>query len=108
MARDRVFKDSGHINNYQNSAINPTTFKRRTFVTLPRFKAGVPVTLATITNQRRGDNTLLSPFPNWDAQREGNCEGVTSVYRIKVSTLFVIFYYCIGLQFTYSYVIVIL
>lgn len=85
IVHDRIFIESGHINSNYNGAIKPVTYKRRAFVTLPRFKSGVPVTLATITNQRRGDTTLLAPFPNWEAQREGNCDGVTSVYRIRVN-----------------------
>lgn len=83
--QDRILFNSGHINNNQNSVIKSST-KRRVFVSLPRFKPGVPATLATITGQRTEDGNLLAPFPNWEAQKEGNCNGVTSVYRMKVCT----------------------
>lgn len=81
--QDRILYNSGHINNNLNSAIRFPT-KKRVFVSLPRFKPGVPATLATVTDQRSEDGNLLAPFPNWEAQKEGNCNGVTSVYRMKV------------------------
>ncbi|KAL6977962.1 Major royal jelly protein [Sarracenia purpurea var. burkii] len=76
--------DNNNNGHNSNNNIYKSPPKRRVFVTLPRFKSGVPVTVASVTNTKRGDTTLLAPFPNWSTQREDNCEtGITSVYRTK-------------------------
>ncbi|KAJ9577614.1 hypothetical protein L9F63_005801, partial [Diploptera punctata] len=51
------------------------------FVTIPRFKPGVPATLTTVVLGEDGLAKLL-PFPDWSWHREGNCEGLTSVFRV--------------------------
>ncbi|PSN37921.1 hypothetical protein C0J52_12240 [Blattella germanica] len=53
------------------------------FVTIPRFKPGVPASLATIVLGKDGSPKLL-PYPDWSWHREGNCEGITSVFRTQI------------------------
>jgi len=60
---------------------------RKLFVTLPRVRPGVPVTLATVSQRRRNGQYLLAPYPDWPSQNRGpgNCgNGITSVFRTHV------------------------
>ncbi|KAK6628717.1 hypothetical protein RUM43_002533 [Polyplax serrata] len=55
------------------------------FVTLPRLRAGIPATLATVSNHLCYDGSpKLQPYPDWSWQREDNCEGIVSAFRTKV------------------------
>lgn len=47
---------------------------------MPRLKQGTPATLATV-----GLTGILTPYPDWTWHREGDCNGITSVFRIDVS-----------------------
>lgn len=54
------------------------------FVALPRYKSGVPATLAR-TNFKKGQcSATLKPFPCWASQEEGNCQSLQSVVDIVV------------------------
>ncbi|XP_012269402.2 protein yellow-like isoform X2 [Athalia rosae] len=60
-------------------------FGRRIFVTIPRFQKGVPVTLGFVTTEVTADgNPKIAPYPNWNWQRSGDCDGLTSVWRIEI------------------------
>ncbi|XP_063229142.1 protein yellow-like [Bacillus rossius redtenbacheri] len=55
------------------------------FVTVPRWESGVPSTLNYVSlSSSPSDGPLLVPYPSWEFNREGNCAGVTTTYRIKV------------------------
>jgi hypothetical protein len=56
------------------------------FVTIPRLKPGVPSTLNTLIMAENG-KPLLSPYPEWRWHREGDCDGITSVFRVQVCLL---------------------
>ena len=58
----------------------------KVFVTIPRFKPGVPSTLSTVIKSENG-KPLLSPYPDWSWHREGVCDGITSVFRVQVCLL---------------------
>jgi hypothetical protein len=68
------------------------------FVTIPRFKPGVPATLTTVAQSENG-RPLLTPYPDWSWHREGSCDGITSVFRVQVSPALTInasfvYWYC--------------
>nr|ARK19905.1 yellow-like protein [Ampulex compressa] len=55
------------------------------FITIPRFQEGVPVTLGYVSDDATLDgNPLIVPYPNWEYNTLGNCDSITSVYRIQV------------------------
>ncbi|EFN80990.1 Protein yellow [Harpegnathos saltator] len=57
------------------------------FISIPRFQNGVPVTLGYVTNNVSADgNPIIAPYPNWELNRLGNCEGIISVYRMQVDS----------------------
>ncbi|XP_015591221.1 protein yellow isoform X2 [Cephus cinctus] len=59
-------------------------WRDKVFVTLPRWKEGIPVTLATVSKNARSINPKLQPYPSWDWHQSEHCKGLTSVFRVQV------------------------
>lgn len=59
----------------------------RLFTTIPRFVAGIPYTLATVSEEQGNNGPLLQPYPSmeWHNNNGDNCEKITSVFRVAVS-----------------------
>jgi Major royal jelly protein len=51
---------------------------------MPRWKRGVPATLAWVQFPNESKSPLLNPYPNLAFNTEGNCDGLTSVFRVMV------------------------
>ncbi|KAK9888284.1 hypothetical protein WA026_000548 [Henosepilachna vigintioctopunctata] len=49
------------------------------FPSLPRYKHGVPYTLAKFSLKSKGCKAVLEPFPCWSIQEEGNCDALQNV-----------------------------
>lgn len=58
----------------------------RRFVTMPRFYEGTPITLGIVTAVNGDGGPIISPYPNYQWQQTDNCNGLTSVYRVFVSS----------------------
>lgn len=73
-----------------NNAINGIrVYDNKIFVTVPRFKPGVPSTLNTLINAHPQKHfltsrTVLQPYPRWEMQTEGNCTAFQKVQNIEV------------------------
>ncbi|KAF7994008.1 hypothetical protein HCN44_011277 [Aphidius gifuensis] len=57
--------------------------ERKIFITIPRFQKGVPATLGYFTS-KDSNPPAIKPFPNWQMNKLGNCQGMTNIYRIKI------------------------
>lgn len=62
-------------------------YKRRLFLTLPRWKAGIPASLAYINiNETSSQSPKLRPYPSWNAHiqmAEGEAPEIVSPFRIR-------------------------
>ncbi|CAK9798071.1 Protein yellow [Anthophora quadrimaculata] len=59
--------------------------KSMVFISIPRFQNGVPVTLGYVTEQVSADgNPIIAPYPSWSYNIVGNCDMITSVFRMKI------------------------
>ncbi|XP_015174123.1 PREDICTED: protein yellow isoform X1 [Polistes dominula] len=59
-------------------------YENKVFITLPKWKEGIPVTLATVPRYSQTKSPKLKPYPNWDWNKSGNCDDLTSVFRLQV------------------------
>lgn len=69
-----------------NNFITTVKFwKDKMYLTLPRWKDGVPVTLG-VTSAKPNGNTApkLEPFPNWDMQKLSDCTAFQLVHSIEI------------------------
>ncbi|XP_035775758.1 protein yellow-like [Anopheles albimanus] len=62
-------------------------YKKRLFLTLPRWKQGIPASLAYINlNETTTQSPRLYPYPNWSAHRrlsESDAQEIVSPFRIR-------------------------
>ena len=82
--RESAIKNGSYI--VQNVYINSLRpWKHRLFLTSPRIKQGVPVTLSVVS--KTGVNSpYLEPYPNWEMQRINDCSAFQSVKAIEIDT----------------------
>ncbi|EEB11025.1 major royal jelly protein 4 precursor, putative [Pediculus humanus corporis] len=71
-----------------NALVGVKAWRDRIFVTIPRWKEGVPVTLASVPSQPSPNNMSprLEAFPNWEMQEIGNCSALQFVQSMEIDT----------------------
>lgn len=70
-----------------NNAIAGVKFwKGKMYLTIPRWKEGVPVTLASTWSHpvNRSYSPSLSPYPNWDMQTVGDCKAFQFIQSMEI------------------------
>jgi hypothetical protein len=72
-------------------------YKDEAFIALPRYRHGVPFTLAKFSLKTKGCQAKLTPFPCWSMQEEGNCEALQSVVDIFIDQSEILWVLDIGL-----------
>ncbi|KAH0954658.1 hypothetical protein HN011_004597 [Eciton burchellii] len=82
-ARDNAIFEGTYIAE-NNLPLGLEVWHDKVFITLPKWKTGIPATLATVPRHSKIKNPKLRPYPNWQWQQSGNCEGLTSVFRLQV------------------------
>ena len=61
------------------------------FVSMPRMAEGIPYTLGYVTNETSSDgNPLIAPYPNEQWHKVGDCDSITSVYRVMVHIIYLL------------------
>lgn len=81
-ATKSIYKSSGRYIPKNVIATRAQIYKEDVFVALPRYKPGVPVTLAKVGLKQRGCEAVLTPFPCWSSQEEGDPNAFQSVVDI--------------------------
>ncbi|RZC38990.1 MRJP domain containing protein [Asbolus verrucosus] len=81
-ATKSIYQASGRFIQKNAIATRAQIYRDDVIVALPRYKPGVPATLARLSLKHRGCEATLTPFPCWTTQEEGNCNALQSVVDI--------------------------
>lgn len=81
-----LYKSSGKYISKNIIATRAQILRDDVFVALPRYKSGVPATLAKATLKKGACHTTLVPFPCWSMQEEGNCQALQSVVDLVIDS----------------------
>nr|XP_031828179.1 uncharacterized protein LOC116425102 isoform X1 [Nomia melanderi] len=71
-----MFKNNGKYISKNVIATRAAIYNNDAIVALPRFKAGVPATLAKISLNDPNCQATLVPYPCWSVQEEGTCSAL--------------------------------
>lgn len=75
-------------------------YKDEAIIALPRYKHGVPFTLAKFCLKTKGCQASLTPFPCWPMQEEGNCEALQSAVDIYLDQMNILWVLDVGIANT--------
>ncbi|KAL0104712.1 hypothetical protein PUN28_016383 [Cardiocondyla obscurior] len=82
-ARDNAIFEGDYIAE-NNLPLGLDVWRDKVFITLPKWKPGIPATLATVPRHSKTKSPKLKPYPNWHWHQPGSCESLTSVFRVQV------------------------
>ncbi|KAL3274484.1 hypothetical protein HHI36_015867 [Cryptolaemus montrouzieri] len=66
-----------------NLPLGVEVWKNKLFITMPKWKGGIPATLAVLPREPKEMSPLLVPYPSWEWHRTESCAGLTSVFRVQ-------------------------
>ncbi|PNF17318.1 hypothetical protein B7P43_G04985 [Cryptotermes secundus] len=82
------FLDSSQFIPENTTISGVKVWRDRLYVTLPRWRRGVPVTLASVPLPTAGrylnTSPKLEPFPSWEMQHVGNCSALQNVQNVEI------------------------
>ncbi|XP_012523974.1 protein yellow [Monomorium pharaonis] len=81
-ATKSMFKNSGRYISKNVLATRVAVYKDDAILALPRFKPGVPATLARVSLKDKNCQAGLVAFPCWSLQEEGTCSALQNVVDI--------------------------
>lgn len=81
-ATKSIFKNSGRYISKNVLATRAAIYKDDAILALPRYKPGVPATLAKVSLKDKNCQASLLPFPCWSLQEEGTCSALQNVVDI--------------------------
>lgn len=70
-ARDNAIFDGDYVAE-NNLPLGLDVWRDKIFITLPKWKIGIPVTLATVPRHSKKRNPKLKPYPNWQWHQSGD------------------------------------
>ncbi|XP_069685296.1 protein yellow-like [Periplaneta americana] len=73
-----IYKSSGRYTSKNLIATRAQIYKDDVIVVFPRYRAGVPVTLAKTSLKDKKCGSTFTAFPCWSLQEEGNCQALQS------------------------------
>ncbi|XP_018322188.1 protein yellow-like [Agrilus planipennis] len=71
--------DSGAYIPANNVPMGIEVVGRRIFITIPRWKRGVPASLAYISHTGEVNSPTLKPYPNWEAHQSENDSAIPEI-----------------------------
>ncbi|XP_035693903.1 major royal jelly protein 1-like [Branchiostoma floridae] len=77
--------DDGSFAPINNSINGIKTYGGVVYLTVPRWRAGVPATLTSVV--MKGGRPVLRPFPSWEWQVVGNCSTIQYVQSMEIDRL---------------------
>ncbi|KAG8311756.1 LOW QUALITY PROTEIN: protein yellow-like [Homalodisca vitripennis] len=69
-----------------NLPVGMEVWREKLFVTVPRWREGVPSTLNYVLLDSPEISPPLLPYPDWAANRQGDCDAITTTYRVRVDS----------------------
>ncbi|KRT84928.1 hypothetical protein AMK59_561, partial [Oryctes borbonicus] len=78
--------ENGDFIKENNLPLGLEVYQNRLFVSLPKWKPGVPATLAVLPKMPTERSPLLVPYPNWKWHVSGSCSRMTSVFRMQADS----------------------
>lgn len=83
----RQFEADGRYNASHNLISGIKTYKGQVYLSVPRLKytTGVPSTLNKVI--QKGNQSVLTPFPDWAAQELGNCSALQCAMSMEVDPI---------------------
>ncbi|KAK0095302.1 hypothetical protein PV326_008731 [Microctonus aethiopoides] len=82
-ARERAIFEGKYIPE-NNMPLGVELWHDKVFIALPKWKTGIPASLATVPRYSKTKSPKLRPYPSWGWHHQDSCGGMTSVFRMQV------------------------